>query len=454
MKKLLSIILSILLLLTAVSGCNDKKKPTENNETPASSTEQTSDIQDNASSELTSSEEASEEETTSEVSSEETGSTDFYYTPVEETVSEATSSDEAVSSEDTSTEVSSTGTTASEETVTSEESSSEEETTSQAESEEEEDGERPLRETLQGGVNFSCIDSGGSGVKKASQYIYDREYYDLVAEAGFNNIRLPVGFGSLVVSEAPEYLLDNEALRYIDTAINNALDAGLVVILDNHHNSGYTEPEKFKRIWEQLAERYQFYPEELMFELVNEPTAANISDSNLNELQMQTVEIIRKTNPTRTIALAPNEWNGCWKLWGVEIPSKIVDGVFTYDENIIISVHIYSPMRFSHQGMDGNATNVHWEDTMKKEITNNLEVCADYEERTGRTVWISEWGCYQGAHDDVEKCMAEYYKHFTSECARLDLAYAVWEFNAGFGIYNNTTKSLKSYLVDNMVIEW
>ncbi len=405
MKKLLSVVLSILLLLTVVCGCKDNNDKSKEQTSPTTeSSDVTSEpVQDDL---MSSEEESSVEEIL-----------------IQDT--EEPQADSTVAPDDTATE-------------------------SSAETEEEE--EVPLRETLQGGVNFSLLD-GGNNVKKASNYVYDRKYYDLVAEAGFDNIRLPVGFGNLVVSEGPEYLLDTEALRYIDTAINHALDAGLVIFLDNHHNSAYTEPEKFKRIWEQLAERYRFYPEELMFELVNEPTADNISDSKLNQLQMETVELIRKTNPTRTIALAPNEWNGYWKLFNTEIPSKIIDGEFVYDENIIISTHIYNPMDFSHQGMDGAPT-LHWDDSMKSSITNALETCADYEKRTGRTVWISEWGCFQGAHDDVEKCMAKYYKHFTSECARLDLAYAVWEFNSGFGIYQPKTGEFKSYLVDNMVIEW
>lgn len=405
MKRLLSLVLTLVLLLAVVCGCDDNKdkdkEKVESKPTTSSSDTQSTDV---LSEELTSSDEQSPVESTTE------------------TIIETIPADSSTESEDTS-------------------------------SEEEEEKETPLRETLQGGVNFSCIDSG-SDVKNIKRYIYDRKYYDLIAEAGFDHIRFPVGLGSFVVSEAPEYLLDNEALRYIDIAINHALDAGLVILLDNHHNSGYTEPEKFKRVWEQVAERYRYYPEELMFELVNEPTSANMSTSALNELQMQTVELIRKTNPTRTIALAPNDWNGAWKLWDCAVPSHLNErGQIEWDENVILSVHIYNTMSFTHQGMNGRAA-CHWTDEIAPSVTSALETCADYEKRTGRTVWISEWGAYQGGHRDGHGCMEKYYKHFTSECARLDLAYAVWEFNSGFGIFNSSTNEFYSYIVDNMVIEW
>ena len=218
MKKIIAVLLILMMLLAVICGCNaepaESSTPTQN-----ISIEDESDI-DDSSEDLTSSEESEPSELTS-------GQPD-------------TSSAAPIEKEDTP-PVESNG----------------------SESDEVvpvvNDEEVPLRETLRGGVNFSCIDSG-TGVKDINKYIYDRKYYDLVAEAGFDHIRFPVGMGALIVSDGPEYLLDNEALRYIDIAINHALDAGLVIILDNHHNSRETEKDVFVRIWEQLAERYRYYP--------------------------------------------------------------------------------------------------------------------------------------------------------------------------------------------------
>jgi len=174
---------------------------------------------------------------------------------------------------------------------------------------------------------------------------------------------------------------------------------------------------------------------------------------------MAAVEVIRKTNPTRILALAPNQWNGYYKIWDTQIPSTLNEkGQIEYDKNIVLSVHIYNDLDFTHQGAmssDGKAS--HWRDSLAVSVTEALAACLDYEERTGRQCWISEWGAFQGGHRPGEcdlGCMEKYYKHFTSECARMDLAYAVWEFNVGFGIYDNSKNQFYDYLFDNMVIKW
>lgn len=413
MKKLLSIILTLMLLLTAVCGCDGDDKGKEESKPTTSSTDTQS--TDTSSEELTSSEETA--------SVEDTSSEDPYTETVIETVTGTAS--------DTASEV--------------------EETT---EEEEEVDPDKEVRENMQGGVNFSCCEGGMPD--NAKSYVYQREYYDLVADAGFNNIRFPVGLGKFVVSEAPEYLLDTEQLRRLDIAVNHALDAGLTIAIDNHGSSAsYKDKELFVRVWEQIAERYRYYPSELIFELINEPSGG--PDAWLNEVQMAAVEVIRKTNPTRNIVLAPNQWNGSWKLWDAACPSSLNEnGQIQYDQNVIFAVHMYNPMSFTHQqGMsdDGHESHISSKSELTS-VTNALEVCADYEERTGRTVWINEWGAYQGGHRGNDDCMKIYYDFVTSECARLDLAYAVWEFNQGFGIYNNSTGELYDYLVDNMVINW
>lgn len=407
MKKLLSIILSLLLLLLVVCGCDNNGK--DDNSKPT---------------------------TTSSESTDNTSSEDM------------TSSEETVSSESTSTEDGSDSDTADTQIITPIDTPSEEDassggtsTSSSDKTDEEEEGEKPLRERLKGGINFEDLQTGS---KAYTSYVYQRKYWDLVAEAGFDNVRLPVQLHSYVVSEGPEYLLDTEAMRWLDVAINHGLDAGLVVVLDFHHSNYKTDPECFKRVWEQVAERYRDYPEELFFEIVNEPNGT--SHDYFNNLQTETVEIIRKTNPKRCIVFSVN-WVNHWKaLWHTEIPEG--------EENIMLSIHNYVSMGFTHGGMGAKyGDKVPLTDDILKDVTYALEQCADYEARTGRQIWISEWGAYQGARADDES-MSKYYKHFTSECARLGLAYAVWEFNHGFGVYDWDNQEWNSYLLDSMVIQW
>lgn len=408
MKKLLSIFLILALLFTFTCGCKKESKKKDSGVTSV----------DNIQSDVVSSEQdASSEETPSQ-------QVNIIKVPKEEVIVEKVPI----------------------------ENNSESEGSSNSTEEEEIDRDKEVRERMQGGINFN--DSEGSAMPEdKNHYLYQREYYDLVAKAGYNNIRFPIGLSNMIVTEGPEYLLDTEQLRRLDIVVNNALNAGLIIAIDNHHGSEYYNKEKFVRVWEQIAERYQKYPPELIFELVNEPNG--LSDDIVNDSQMAAAEVIRKTNPTRNIVLAPNSWNGYWKIWDTEVPSKVVDGKLVFDPNVIIAVHCYAPMNFTHQGAmseDNHVAHLSDDPSTLDYVTQELEVCADYEKRTGRTVWINEWGAWQDHADD--DCMSIYYKHATSEMARLDLAYAVWEFWTGYGIYDKSNNKLKDYIVENMVVSW
>ncbi|MGN0492914.1 MAG: glycoside hydrolase family 5 protein [Acutalibacteraceae bacterium] len=281
---------------------------------------------------------------------------------------------------------------------------------------------------------------------KYDSWIFNPDYYAQLVDVGFDHIRLPVNFGNFI-GEAPDFFIETEFLRQVDLAINCALDAGLCVVLDFHGWTGTLasdfngNKDCFYKIWEQVSARYQSYPEELMFELINEPNNP-ITNEQLNELQMETVKRIRKLNPTRVIALATNDNNGTWNLFNTQVPVG--------DENIIISIHNYDTMSFTHQGATwigseyGNKT--HFDDEARNAIKEHMDYCKLYEERTGRKVWISEWGVYQGIADKED--ISDYVDYFSNICKELDIAYCYWEFCAGYGVYDLTTGTFKDFVMD------
>ena len=180
-----------------------------------------------------------------------------------------------------------------------------------------------------------------------------------------------------------------------------------------------------------------------MFELINEPNKP-ITDAQLNELQLETVKRIRKLNPTRTIALAANENNGTWKLWDTQIPAN--------DDNLIISIHNYDTMAFTHQGADwlgdGYKNKVALDDNIKSSVKEHIEQCRYYEERTGRKVWISEWGVYQGIADKED--ISQYADYFSGICRENKISYCYWEFCSGYGVYDINAGAWKEFLLNNL----
>lgn len=411
-------------LLTFAVGCDGKTDKTEDKDKNVSSTDSVSDtVSDEASSD-TSSDTLSDTESTASDSTSDSNSGGYSFSDT----STSSKSDSTVSSKDN---------------TSSKNDKKDESSSSSSSDEAEESTTDKLLARLQRGINMSTIMEGASG-KDYSNWAYNLKYYEKIKEAGFDHVRITANPANYLVDD--NYTMDPEFLRLVDVMINNALDAGLIAVLDPMHGwagklkqiNQQAAVDEFYAIWRQFAERYRAYPEELMFELINEPTAGS---GILNTIQMKTHEIIRETNPTRVIAFAADDNNGVWNIWNTEFPYG--------DENTMISIHIYNDMSFTHQGATWNGVStdqVRLTDSCKANVTNALEKCANYTERTGRKVWVSEWGIYLGSavdHDDA----AEYARYFNSECDRLGVANCWWEFCSGFGLYNLKTDEWKDYMI-------
>ena len=192
-------------------------------------------------------------------------------------------------------------------------------------------------------------------------------YTGLVAK-GFDHVRLPVDFrdySSYDSSTGVATLKENTSSWWstgpgfstFDTIIDNAIDAGLYIVLDFHgwfdiDPTDETTRAKFKAYWKAVSERYSNRPNKLVFELANEPRVNDGTKvSKMNSLQKETVAIIRQTNPTRLILYAVADANQPWALTLAKNPPNY--GWVSYpenDNNLALVIHFYNPGVFTHQG--------------------------------------------------------------------------------------------------------
>lgn len=103
-------------------------------------------------------------------------------------------------------------------------------------------------------------------------------HFQSVALKGFDSYRMCV---SWTPHMDENYKIEPAWMDRIQQIVDWALDAGLNVVLNTHHEEELYwlirdgEYEKAKKhlnaIWSQLAERFKDYPESLIFELMNEP---------------------------------------------------------------------------------------------------------------------------------------------------------------------------------------
>jgi endoglucanase len=194
------------------------------------------------------------------------------------------------------------------------------------------------------GVNIGgALDSP----KKEGEWgvILQEEYFQLIKDAGLNSIRLPVRWNTRAANEPP-YTIDPNFFKRVDWAIQNSLSRNLPVVLTTHHyDELYSDPngqkEKFVAIWKQIAERYKDYPDTLIFDPLME-ALEKLDADKWNSMLKETLVIIRRSNPHRTVVICAAGLYCIDNLHLLELPKD--------DRNIIVSIFYYTPQEFTQQG--------------------------------------------------------------------------------------------------------
>ncbi len=280
---------------------------------------------------------------------------------------------------------------------------------------------------------------------------WNPEYFKIMAELGFKHVRLPVRWepATRSMSVAP-YSIAPSFLERIQTVVDTALKYDLHIIVNMHHHEALFETpaaqkERFLSQWFQIADYFKDYPDELLFEVLNEPHG-NISPALWNEYFADALTEIRKTNPTRVVLLGVAEYGGLGGIGNLKLPN---------DEYIILSPHYYNPFNFTHQGaewVDGSDPwlGTEWNDTEadRETVVSEFSFAQQFSETNHIPIHVGEFGAYSTA--DMESRV-----RWTTFLARWfeenNMSWAWWEFSAGFGIYNPTTKEFISPLVDALL---
>jgi endoglucanase len=109
----------------------------------------------------------------------------------------------------------------------------------------------------------------------------DPTFFSDIKAEGFNSVRIPVSWGNHT-GPAPDYTIDPAVMARVQQAVDRALAADLYVMINTHHDSwqwitNLAEPEQHDQVmdqytatWTQISETFGDYPEQLVFESVNE----------------------------------------------------------------------------------------------------------------------------------------------------------------------------------------
>lgn len=262
---------------------------------------------------------------------------------------------------------------------------------------------------------------------------FKEKYFKMIKEAGFSNIRVNLHCFSHMDSN---YNLDPQWLKTLDWIIEKGLEAKLMVILDMHEYTAMADDpvakkKMFLALWKQLAPRYKNQPNEVLFEILNEPNQKLTVDL-WNVYLAEAVKIIRETNPNRTLIIGPGNWNGIESLNTLVLPKD--------DKNIIVTVHFYHPMPFTHQGAPWSKENkdlsgIKWLGTPEEKqlIESKLKIAADWSEANGRPIYLGEFGAYDKADMDSR---VRYTSYVSRTAEKFGFSWAYWQFDSDFIVYD------------------
>ena len=309
------------------------------------------------------------------------------------------------------------------------------------------EGEQP-EISMRRGINIgNALDAPEEGMWGV--YIKD-EYFSIIREAGFDTVRIPIRWSAHADQNQP-YKIDEEFFSRVDHIVNEALKQNLTTIINIHHYEEIMRDpvghrDRFMAMWRQISEHYRDYPENLYFELLNEPHEALTSDL-WNDFLAEAISIIRETNPTRKIIVGPADWNNVHRLKDLAFPED--------DENIIVTFHFYTPFEFTHQGAEWVSPSPpvgrEWLGTEEeqKQIRDELEIAVQWALEHGNvSLFLGEFGAYSKA-DMNSRVKWTYF--VAREAEKRNIAWCYWEFCSGFGAYDPAEESWRENLLNALI---
>jgi endoglucanase len=273
--------------------------------------------------------------------------------------------------------------------------------------------------------------------KDRSRARFQAEHFQLIREAGFSHVRVNLHPFRYAQADATHKISDGW-FETLDWAIGEALANHLLVVLDFHeYNTMGRDPlankERFLAMWTQIAEHCKDRPNDVLFEILNEPNG-KLTAELWNELLREALAIIRRTNPTRTVVIGPASWNNISHLDKLELPEQ--------DRDIIVTIHYYRPMEFTHQGASWagqkDKSGVTWGTAEEKQaVANDFDKAQAWAEKAHRPLYLGEFGAYDKAPMDSR---VRYDDFVARSAEKRGWSWAYWQFDSDFILYDIPAK--------------
>jgi endoglucanase len=215
------------------------------------------------------------------------------------------------------------------------------------------------------------------------------EFFNQYKERGFENVRIPVYWGSRA-GTSPPFTIDADFLDSVEQMVDWSLDRGMVTILNTHHEKWLDDESVFdaqlprlEAIWTQLAARFASKDQKLLFEVFNE--AHEMSADQLNAMNAAILPIMRASNPTRIVLIQGLKFGN--PSWIISNPTALA---IPDDPQIMLEIHNYDPFKYA-----GGKPTVHsWgSDSDRAALAKWTDDIDEWSKTNGLPIYYGEFGC-------------------------------------------------------------
>jgi endoglucanase len=249
---------------------------------------------------------------------------------------------------------------------------------------------------------------------------------------GFTNVRIPIQWGHHLAAAAP-YGVDPVFMDRVAEVVGWCLAHDLVCTINTHHDEWLEDAfasglPRFASLWKQIAVRFANASENLLFEVYNEPHAAQFTADNLNAMNARVLPIIRAHNPKRIVIFGGLKYMN--PSWIVQHPDALTFPA--NDTQLMLEFHNYDP--FDYAG--GKAPTDHsWgSDSDYAKLRQWMDQIGNWSQSHNVPVFYGEFGCTTAQN----KASGRYtwYKAHAEEIKARGFAAAVWDDDGGFRVFD------------------
>lgn len=239
----------------------------------------------------------------------------------------------------------------------------------------------------------NTMDATGSGMASETSWgspKTTKEMIQAVSEAGFDTLRIPCTWYNHMSGE--DNVIDPAWLARVKEIVDYGFENGMYVILNAHHENVWQRPEyasldavkkKQTDLWRQVAEYFKDYGDCLIFEGMNEPRIEGGENEwnggtaegrdCINRLNQNFIDAVRATggnNETRLLLITTHS---------AAVTEDAFNGfVFPEDEHIALSLHAYTPYKFTYDDPNESQNTAEYGSAIQMEIGDLMKKVKQY----------------------------------------------------------------------------